>query len=801
MNESRLKIPAILLSVLIVTISFTGVSDLNLSSEPIQTSLETGVRPMESNIQLADLTYSPLIVEVDQRGYLSSAARSGSQDVAVICAHFNSDPTTRWSTLEIEGIMDTISDFWSDMSYQTVSINHQVEGWYELPQTLVQYGDLMTAWDEVIDDAIQLADANIDFSQFDYIMVWINTWWRGISTIGDWYQIGSPETSDGTFNVGATLVGERNPEAESAVWGRAAHEMGHFFGLRHTHPNYNSDYSLMARGYPSDLNVYSQSIDGATGWFDTSLNQMVIQSGGQGEYVVRPRSVDVSGDIQSLKVEISSTTYYLAEVVRQMDEDAWVSDEGVLIYKVDGPVTGEPCTDMHSPTDTLWQTNQTFEDTTHDITIAIMEEIGDAWRIIVSNNAGSPDPRIIDWGDPEGQPPPYETVDIWVDSPLNGWDFYRHRDSSGNPTGNGDEPWANHENRLCARIRNIGQAIAYDVTVNFKFRYPISTGNPDWIDVDTYTISSLAPGTSQEIYVLWTPEVDVDPDQSGSVYVHGCVRVEIEEYTGELSTANNHAQENIGYFEVVGGSGAGMVAQVTSPFLPVTMVFNIGNPLEEATRIYLNLVDISAGWTPSDLNSVVGFHNFSSLEVRQFSIEMVPDSGIDYGTELGASIMMGFVSEEDGIGDFVGDLHLEPYGGLTYWARTMYNGTISMTSTVVADTITVTGRLSSTDGLPTNLFPTDDRYILLELTNDGTGNVTYHLVTTDSTGDFSYSFANLEYGTYSASAYYGGSDILSSAFGASPPVTVGGFVIPFELLVIGGVVLLLIIVVIIFRRR
>ncbi|MBY8998697.1 MAG: hypothetical protein KGD60_13285 [Candidatus Thorarchaeota archaeon] len=338
--------------------------------------------------------------------------------------------------------------------------------------------------------------------------------------------------------------------------------------------------------------------------------------------------------------------------------------------------------------------------------------------------------------------------------------------------------------------------------MNFRFRYPIAAGNPFWTDVGTYTISSLAPGTFQEIYVLWTPEIDVDPDTSGLVEISGCVRVEIEEYIGEVSTANNQAQENIHYVEVVGGGrGPGAVAQVTSPFLPVTMVFNIGNPFEEATRIYLNLVDISAGWTPLNLSLVVGFHDFSSLEVRQFSIEMVPDSGIDYGTELGASIMMGFVSEEDGIGDFVGDLHLEPYSGLTYWARTMYNGTISMTSTVYADTITVSGRLSSTDGLPANLFPTDDRYILLELTNDGTENVTYHLVTTDSTGAFSYSFANLEDGTYSTSAYYAGSDVLSSAFAASPPVTVGGFVINFELLEIGGLVLLLIIGVIIIRRR
>ena len=73
----------------------------------------------------------------------------------------------------------------------------------------------------------------------------------------------------------------------------------------------------------------------------------IISSGEpQTDFIVRPRSLNLVGDFQSLKVEISGSLYYMVEIVRTKSEDAWVPDQGVLIYKVDGGITDEACVDQ-----------------------------------------------------------------------------------------------------------------------------------------------------------------------------------------------------------------------------------------------------------------------------------------------------------------------------------------------------------------------------------------------------------------------------------------------------------------------
>lgn len=678
-----------------------------------------------------------------------AAPRSGQQDFAVICARFSDIAATRWSTTEIANIMDTINDFWYNASYGTVTIAHQVEGWYNLGNTIASYqdalGNLFPNGDDIIDDAIALADPDVDFSQYDFVLVWINTWFRGLSFIGNVYSI---TTSDGTFNVGASLVGENSPDLESEVWGRVAHEMGHAFGLEHTHLNYNSDFALMARGYPSDLIVYSQVFDGVTGWFDSNNNQEDILPGDpQGDFILRPRALEITGDLQSLRVEISSSKYYLVEVVKFWSEDNWVPDEGALIYLVDASKTVSACEDMDSPTGTLWDVGEKFTDVANSITVEIVEAIADGFKIRVNNDAGAPDLMITPWG-----APPYETPDIWVDSPVNGWDFYRHRDSQGNPIGNGDEPWANHENRLYARIHNIGQVDAFDVKVKFFFTSPIGAGNPDW-DLVNETTVNIAHGSSEPVYVPWTPEIEVSPGESGILPLHGCARVEIVPVPEETTLANNNAQENIGFFEVVPGSD----------FEPLQYSFRIWNPFETPTEIYVNIIDVTPGWTIQNATGIGEFHLIPGLGKKDFVIWLVPNPGIGFGIDLEAQVFMGYYDWVDD--DFKGDVVLRQYGGISISATTMYRTSINISASVISDTIQISGTLGSIDDLPSNLFPEKggDRNILLEIKNEQTQTTEVMLVEMNETGVFGHSFSGIVAGTYTIAAFYEGSDILTSA--------------------------------------
>ena len=683
-----------------------------------------------------------------------TAARTGPQNFAVICAHFSDQTTTRWTINEMDSIMTIISDFWYNASYGTVTIASEVEGWYNLGNTEASYGNLVNNYNDVIDDAIDLADPDIDFSQHDYVLVWINIRWRGYSTIGNWYSI---TTDEGTFNVGASLVGEHAPtgmtDTESAVWGRTAHEMGHAFGLYHTHLNYNSDFSLMAAGYPSDLIVYSQVFDEVTGWFDSSNNQKIISPGeSQTDFIVRPRSLNLVGDFQSLKVEISSSTYYMVEVVRTQSEDAWVSDEGVLIYMVDGGKTDEACVDKDSPTGVLWDVGEKFTDAANSITIEIVEALADGYKIRVNNNAGSPDLMITPWG-----APPYETPDIWVDSPVNGWDHYRHRDSQGNPIGNGDEPWANHENRLCARIHNIGGVDAYGVVVKFYFTEPIGAGNVVWDYVGETTVD-VAKGSYEEVYVPWTPTMTVTPGQSGIVPIHGCGRVEILPLPEETTQSNNNAQENISFFEIVQSEGGG------AGFGPLHYVFRIWNPSEFEKKIYVNIIGLTANWKLENATGIGDFDIFKGSGSKDFFMRLVPNREIEFGEDLEAHVVMGY-SEWFDDDDFVGDVVLQQVGGLSIAARTMYRTLINMNASVDAKSVKITGTLISLDDLPSSLFPAKggDRRILLEIRNDKTRSADSALVEMDDQGNFQQLFSGLEVANYTITAYYEGTDVLTSA--------------------------------------
>lgn len=102
-------------------------------------------------------------------------------------------------------------------------------------------------------------------------------------------------------------------------------------------------------------------------------------------------------------------------------------------------------------------------------------------------NASGPDVGLQSWLSPPGNT--YETTDIWIDSPLNGYAspadtdvaHYRygtHSDlQSGTvPTGNGDNPAVGQINRIYARVRNYGAQPATNVVALFDVTNPLGLG-------------------------------------------------------------------------------------------------------------------------------------------------------------------------------------------------------------------------------------------------------------------------------------------------------------------------------------
>ena len=188
---------------------------------------------------------------------------------------------------------------------------------------------------------------------------------------------------------------------------------------------------------------------------------------------------------------------------------------------------------------------------------------------IADTPGGDFDLRILPWG------PGWETEDIWIDrSPFGTYDF---TDSSGNPTGNGDEPRPMEINRFYARIRNEGVATANAVKVSHYAINPPGVGdNGNWTPLSSYTIASIPPNGSSENFVNWIPLVGE----------HTCLKVAIHQQLGEVSGGNNQAQENVFNFQPAASS----VAE------PVVLTVAVRNPLDEKALVTIALENVPVGY-------------------------------------------------------------------------------------------------------------------------------------------------------------------------------------------------------------
>ncbi|MFW9924196.1 MAG: M12 family metallo-peptidase [Candidatus Thorarchaeota archaeon] len=711
-----------------------------------------------------------------------TSARTGTQKFAVICVKFKDIPDTRWEVAGIGGLMSYTNLFWQNASYNQIDISWQIEGWYTLSKDKADYGKLTDAFGEIILEAVQLADNDIDFVQFNHILVWINSRFSGISSLGP--STVFPWISNSkAFSI--TMVGENDPDTVPQVWGRVAHEMGHAFGLGHTHGDgesaetkyYASINSLMAGGYPSALNVYSQLFDSKSGWFDTENNELTVTTGTAMNYTLYPRYLDTIGILQALKVKVSDDYYYRIEVVRKHDEDKWNPYEGVLIYEVDkGAPNSDECTDMDSTPgstnpdyyDCLWQVGDKFEDTDHNIVIEIKEEIGQNYKIFVQNiGTTKVDLSIADWGSPPGNTPPYESEDIWIDSPVNGFGKLRYHDENNNPIGNGDEPLVNHENRLYAMVHNIGSADAVNFDVAFFTNYPMSGGDDEvWTLIGTKTVELLPHGESLAIFVPWTPEMNILAGNDFTFKYHSCIKVYIFEDEFEVTEGNNEAQENINYFEVIGEGSANLPGKSISNFFqPITTTVKVKNPYSTTKEIYIGMNDLNENWNVSG-EGLYQWHTFTAGQTKSFEITIAPGDVIRFTEKIMPSLYIGVIqSEDEDIEGFYPGSHMISLPSLTIGAIAMYRSELELDGAVRSGNIDLFGDVLYIDTVPVDDQPlAADRNIMIEITNTDTDTTEFYVAPYNADGSFEYQYSVTTPGNYSVTAYFAGTGVIAKSY-------------------------------------
>jgi M6 family metalloprotease-like protein len=224
-----------------------------------------------------------------------------------------------------------------------------------------------------------------------------------------------------------------------------------------------------------------------------------------------------------------------------------------------------------------------------------------------------------------------ESPDIWVDSQQNGWGSFpadQALDGDGAPDGPGDLPWQQQTNRIYFRVRNSGSSLAGNVTVDVSVIQPLviygSCGNsiPPADLIGSVTIPTLAPGQTTIDYIEWIPT-------SAQM---GKIQVQIRPVPGELTSANNYAEESvrIPFSGVVTQEGP---STTISTALPVVNLCDLPIQINTvpAGGFPPDLPDPTLGWS-LDISPQIQL--FGPVETGEIVVSATSPSGLEPGALL-----------------------------------------------------------------------------------------------------------------------------------------------------------------------
>ena len=681
-----------------------------------------------------------------------------------------------------------------------------------------------------------------------------------------WGNTASPSmpSNDKSF----TWLGEywNLADSDTAVWGRYAHEIGHAVGLPHLAYDYAHCHDVMGSScaYPVMPSSWTRALESNPGLQSMdSQTDFTIVSTGLSTYSLtdlndNPTSLPSGFSDQVLKIPISTdgALYYLVETRFDTLHDAElpIPSEGVMIYRINEWSGYNPAEDLvwgdtglgdavsvmdSSPGDNwignaAWSAGQTFEDLSYGLEIEILsvDTAGHSADIQVTytpTGAGPADIHISDWGQPPGEPGPWETIDIWVDSRLNNndvdgdgdadWDGMTadgltyaqvYSDSvtshSELPVGRGDKPWIGHENRFYVKITNTGETTLNNgiVKVKFQWKQPTAGGgvSDDWTTIGLIVCGDDAASNAQETgvgdcfdfgdfpeesnennelvmnqpivaYIEWTPEEadfpddsDVDASTEQTHKVHSCIRVVVEPVGDEPTLENNDAQENLNYFETSPGS----------PYHPLTGTLDIANPFNQDVKVLIQMNGLPTDW---DSNLSWNGGDLTAGQSLSVNWSVTPNDGYSLGSIDDVDFSM-VIFKDDIDSTYSDHGHMYTLGGVTNRIATVERTIVDTTVNAIPGVINVVGSLDAYNpNSEARIFDSDSRVAIIVTSPNG---IDYVVGTpTNSNGDFNTNINLLGMadnsivlggGEWTVQVHYDGDSMHRSAFGEKNNVQV-----------------------------
>jgi len=272
----------------------------------------------------------------------------------------------------LNGATGSLHDYYDEASDGQLNVVGTVAGnIYTLPNTMTSYSNPET-W-TIIRDAINLADPDINFANYDAVMIYHAGAGEETSSIANdywsmrWYNLNIP-TNDGVTFTSGTVVPEYEIAPNSAL-GVTCHEFGHEIGLPDLYDTDNDtdsgiDYGAVVGGWGlmdgGTWNNHGNTPTYPTAWCRANLGWTIPQ-------VVTVKSTISVHQVETIqtanpevyRVNINANEHFLIEnrqaVVGSYDQ--YIPESGILIYHIDTSMpdnignTNPPVRDNDGPPD------------------------------------------------------------------------------------------------------------------------------------------------------------------------------------------------------------------------------------------------------------------------------------------------------------------------------------------------------------------------------------------------------------------------------------------------------------------
>ena len=346
---------------------------------------------------------------------------SGAESAVLILVEFTDLNHTK-SKSDISNLFfSRMNSYFLESSYNITWVAGNSTNWFRLSNSLAYYGadsgdSIDVRGEQFIRDSIKIADPIVNFKLYKHVMI-VHAGYGQETThvLNDiWsshYYTSPPMYADAVGIDDVSVV----PEAEISGFdptGVYAHEFAHGLGMPdlYNENDLNAEYvgrwDLMALGTSNGIPPGSSPAH-FTAWGKIRLGWTNrVQSVARNAYInvtLNPLE-DPGAVLHAVKLPVTSTTYYLIEVRKQIGFDQYLPSSGVLVSFVDEMLSSGhgivKVKDANPSTSTLndaaFQVGQTFTDYTKNVRVSILSSDGSSYILFVDRRGPMPDLTITD---------------------------------------------------------------------------------------------------------------------------------------------------------------------------------------------------------------------------------------------------------------------------------------------------------------------------------------------------------------------------------------------------------------------